>query len=119
MSSAGSALCPMPSQPTNPDARRRGGAAPGDPLAPFGPRKARWSHFIAIAVTGLAILGGLIAIPLVRAVFPAVLDSVAPIMIRAVVRVPASRPSDPPQKTTACTHLHGQAADRSHRHVCS
>ena len=109
----------MPSPQTNPDTRRRGSDAPGDPLAPYdAERTRRWSHVLAIAVTCLAMLGGLVAIPVVRAVFPAVLNSVAPVMIRAVVRPPTAAPASPPQKTTACTHKCIQAGP-SHRHICS
>lgn len=109
----------MPSPQTNPDTHRRGSDAPRTALAPYGSEKTRrWSQVLAIAVTCLAMLGGLVAIPVVRAVFPAVLNSVAPVMIRAVVRAPTAAPAAPPQKTTACTHKCVQAGP-SHRHICS
>jgi len=118
MSSAESALCLMPSPQTDPAARRPEAPAPGGPLVPFGPRKARFSHALLLAVSGLTILGALIEIPVVRALFPAVLNSVAPVMVRAVViHAPAAAPVAP-QKTTACTHKCVQAGP-SHRHVCS
>jgi len=108
----------MPSPQTNPDAGRRKVHTTGAPLAPYGSEKTRrWSHVLAIAVTCLAMLGGLVGIPVVRAVFPAVLNSVTPVMIRAVVRAPGASTA-PPQKTTACTHKCVQAGP-SHRHVCS
>ncbi|MGA8530373.1 MAG: hypothetical protein WB622_11710 [Acidobacteriaceae bacterium] len=107
----------MPSPPTNSTSRRQRRHASGDPLAPFGSQKARrLSDALLVAVSCLAILGALIAIPVVRAVAPAVLNTVTPVVVRAVVRPPAA-PATPPQKTTACTHIHVQAGP-SHRHIC-
>ncbi|HEX3986047.1 MAG TPA: hypothetical protein VHX13_05485 [Acidobacteriaceae bacterium] len=107
----------MPSPPTNPVAPRDRRRTPGDPLARLRPERARLSQALAIAVSTLAVCGALIAIPVIRALAPAVLQIVAPVVVRAVVRLPA-HPAAPPPKTTACTHNHMQAGP-SHRHICS
>lgn len=108
----------MPSQPTDPTSRRPRRQASDDPFSPLGSKRAHHlSRALAIAVSCLAVLGALIAIPVVRALAPAILNTVAPVMVRAVVRAPAA-PAAPPQKTTACTHMHMQAGQHP-RHVCS
>ncbi|HZZ39807.1 MAG TPA: hypothetical protein VFE06_11790 [Acidobacteriaceae bacterium] len=107
----------MPSQPTDPASRRPRRQAPDDPFSPLRSQRARYlSRTLLIAVSCLAILGVLIGMPVVRALAPAILNTVAPVMVRAVVRAPAA-PAAPPQKTTACTHMHMQAGSHP-RHVC-
>jgi hypothetical protein len=71
---------------------------------------------MTIAVSTLALLGVLIGLPVVRAVAPAVVQTVVPIFLHAVARPPA-HPAAPPQKTTACTHNRMQPGP-SHRHIC-